>query len=65
MTIAEYRKLTGLTQQELAALVGVSKSFLSEIESGCSCSLQTALKIQRATKGAVCPADLLREAAPQ
>ncbi len=32
--IKEYRKAQGLTQQELADLVGTSKSYVSEIEGG-------------------------------
>jgi len=59
MTLSDYRKSLGLTLEALAARVGISKSFLCEIEQGSSCSLQTALKIEQATGGAVRPADLV------
>lgn len=60
MTLIEYRKSNGLTQEALAARLGLSKSFLSEIENGNSCSLQTALRIELVTQGAVRPADLVQ-----
>lgn len=34
LKIKEYRKLKEITQKELSEMVGISQSFLSEIESG-------------------------------
>lgn len=58
MRLGEYRALRGLTQQEVADAIGISKSRVSEIESGSGCSLPTALKIEVYTNGAVRPSDV-------
>lgn len=62
MRLAEYRAIKRLTQQEVADAVRISKSRLSEIESGKGCSLETALRIEVYTNGAVRPSDLRRSA---
>lgn len=59
MTLAEYRAERGLTLQQIADALGLSKSRMSEIENGSGCSLPTAVKIERYTKGLVRPSDLL------
>lgn len=58
MRLQEYRARKGLTQQTVAEAIGISKNRVSEIESGHSCSLATALRIEVYTKGAVKPVDL-------
>lgn len=58
MTLSEFRADRGLTQQDVADAIGLSKSRVSEIEGGSGCSLQTALKIEAFTKGRVKPSDL-------
>lgn len=60
MRLAEFRAIKGLTQQDVAEAVGLSKSRLSEIESGSGCSLDTALRIEVYTNGAVRPSDLAK-----
>ena len=60
MRLAEYRLLKGLTQSDLAEALDLSKSRVSEIESGSGCSLNTALRIEAYTNGAVRPQDLRR-----
>lgn len=60
MTLIDYRKAHRLTQEALASRLGISKSFLCQIENGNSCSLQTALRIELVTQGAVRPADLVQ-----
>lgn len=62
MRLAEYRAIKGLTQVEVADAIKISKSRLSEIEGGSGCSLDTALKIEVYTNGAVRPSDLARSA---
>jgi DNA-binding XRE family transcriptional regulator len=63
MRLSEFRAKAGLTQQQLAEALGLSKSRVCEIESGSPCSLATALKIEVFSKGAVRPSELA--AAPQ
>lgn len=58
MRLGKYRALRGLTQQEVADAIGLSKSRVSEIEAGSGCSLNTALKIEAWSKGAVRAVDL-------
>ena len=58
MKLHEYRARKGLTQQDVADAIQLSKNRISEIESGHGCSLATALKIEVYTKGAVKPVDL-------
>lgn len=60
MTLSQYRSEHGVTLEALAARVGISKNFLCEIEKGAGCSLQTALRIELVTQGAVRPADLVQ-----
>jgi DNA-binding XRE family transcriptional regulator len=55
-----YRKKAGISLEQLGLTVGVTKGFLSKIESGHQApSLKLAVKISEATRGVVCPADLL------
>ena len=63
MKLSDYRSKRGLTQQDVADAIGLSKSRVCEIEQGSGCSLNTALAIERFTKGAVRPADVARPAA--
>lgn len=58
MTLFDYRKRRGLTQGDFAAILGISKSYFSQIENGFGCSLELALRIEEATGGLVKPADL-------
>jgi len=56
--LRRWRTEQGLTLEALGALLGLSKSRLSEIETGSGCSLDTALEIEALTKGAVRCVDL-------
>lgn len=62
--LRRWRNAQGLTLQVVADGLGISKNRLSEIESGQGCSLDTALKIELFTDGAVAPRDLRPEPAP-
>jgi transcriptional regulator with XRE-family HTH domain len=55
-----YRKKTGLTLEQLGAAVGVTKGFISKIESGAVPSLRVAMKISEFSKGEIKPDDLIR-----
>lgn len=51
MNIKEKREQLGISQKELAKKVGISQSFLCDIEQGrCKPSLDTAIKIARVLK---------------
>jgi transcriptional regulator with XRE-family HTH domain len=60
-----YRKRANITLERLAVAVGVTKGFLSKIETGRQTpSLRIAAKISRATAGAITPNDFLAAPAP-
>lgn len=59
MTLQQYRTKHGLTLEELAGRVGVTKQGLALIESGNGCRLKTAKAIVDATQGEVGYEDLL------
>lgn len=58
MTLAEYRKLKGLTMQDVADQLGLSKSRIHEIESRGMQSVVLALCIEQWSDGAIRPTDL-------
>jgi len=58
MKLAEWLKRTGTTQAALAEAIGVSQGRISQIVAGDAPSLEVALRIEKATKGRVKPADL-------
>lgn len=58
MTLAEYRKLNGLTMQDVADQLGLSKTRISEIENHGMQSIVMALCIERWSKGTIRPVDL-------
>lgn len=60
MHLNKYRKQRGLTLQQVADALGMSKSRMCEIEKGSGCSLTTALKIEAWSKGVVRAGDLAR-----
>lgn len=56
--IIYYRKLKGMSQQELAGEIGVTRQYLSKMEHGkCSCNLEIIYKVAKALD--VTPSDLL------
>jgi len=59
MTLQEYRKKHGLSLEELAGQVGVTKQSLALIETGAGCRLRTAKRIVDATGGDVTFEELL------
>lgn len=58
MTLAEYRRLKGLTMQEVADALGLSKTRISEIENHGIQSVVLALCIEQWSDGAIRPVDL-------
>ena len=51
MNIKEKREQLGISQKELAEKVGISQSFLCDIEQGrCKPSIDTAIKLAKALK---------------
>ncbi len=57
MKLADWLKTTGTTQAALARMIGVSQGRVSQLVSGETPSLELALAIEEASKGAVTPAD--------
>ena len=65
MKLSEYLKETGLTQENFADLVGVTRPFITNILNGKkSPSIQLAGRIEEVTKGKVSLRDLLNTNAP-
>ena len=58
MKLAEWLKRTGTTQAAFAEAIGVSQGRISQIVAGDAPSLEVAIRIEKATKGRVKPADL-------
>ena len=62
MTLQEYKDLTALTDDALAQLVGVERSYIVKLRNGTSTpSLAVLAKIRSATKGAVDGAEWLEK----
>lgn len=59
--LATYRAFHKLTLEQLARRCGVSTNYLSEIESGGSCSLPVAVRISWGTEGMVTPEQLYKD----
>lgn len=65
MRLSEYLKETKLTQEEFAALVGVTRPFITNILNGKrNPSIQLAIRIDEVTNGKVPLKDLLHPEAP-
>lgn len=61
--IVYYRNLRNYTQQELSALIGVTRQYLSKLEHGkCSCSMETMFRIAEVLK--IDPAELVADKWP-
>jgi DNA-binding XRE family transcriptional regulator len=61
MDIRTFRKSRGMTLEALGKELGVSKGYLSQVESGATCSQAVALRLERFSEGeinaaAICPA---------
>jgi transcriptional regulator with XRE-family HTH domain len=58
--IVYYRNLRNYTQQELSALIGVTRQYLSKLEHGkCSCSMETMYRIAEVLR--IDPAELVAD----
>lgn len=57
--LRRYRRARGVTLAQFGKRVGLSKSFLSEIEAGAPCSPTAAMRISRETGGDVKVSDLI------
>lgn len=65
MTLSEWRREAGLSQEAFAERIGKTQGFVSAIERGAySPSLATAVEIERATGGAVPAASWIGNATP-
>ena len=64
MTLESWIARQGMTQQQFAALAGISQSFVSRILAGQTPSATTMRTILRVTDGAVTPNDFFGADAP-
>ena len=53
MTVKEYRKAQGLTQAQLAEMVGCSQAYLSEIENGATPGRDLIARLLEASSGEI------------
>lgn len=61
MKISEYQKLTNLSLTTLSHLCDIAFHKMYRLSRGGSCTLATALKIEKKTKGKIRPKDLLSD----